>query len=570
MTYRRRRRVPIDPIMRSFSRTVAVCLAAVVAGCAGGVAPAVLPQPAPPPPDAVAIPVVATPPPVSSAAPAMDAISVVIARAESEFEAGHTMFERGRLVAARDHFNLAVEILLQHPGGARSDSRLQAAYERLVERVSAMDVLAIRDADGITESRTEPAAIDELLNAAMFDRPTPKATTAETVAADLAHTPRDVPIALNAKVLSYVELYQGRLREFVQAGLDRSQRYMPMIRSVFAEEGVPLDLAYVPLVESAFKTNALSRVSAKGMWQFMLPTAREHGMDQTWFLDERSDPEKATRAAAQYLKTLNGMFDGDWYFALASYNAGPGRLQRAVRSSKKTDFWEIAASTRYLPRETREYVPMILAAIIVAKSPELYGFRVTSAAPLVYETVEIPGALDLKYIAEWANLTVEDIQDLNPELRRTTTPMTPHALKVPIGTSAPILTGLESADALYRTFRFHTVKRGETVSSVARKYSVSTSSLREANNLSATARISIRQTLAIPTPSTSAIPAATAARPTVTSGAAASGARTYRVRQGDTLFSIARQFSTTVTQLKQLNGLRSDRIKIGDQLKVPR
>ena len=141
-----------------------------------------------------------------------------------------------------------------------------------------------------------------------------------------------MPIALNAKVLSYVELYQGRLREFMQAGLDRSQRYMPMIRSVFEDEGVPLDLAYVPLVESAFKTNALSRVSARGMWQFMLPTAQEHGLDQDWFLDERADPEKATRAAAQYLKTLQRMFDGDWQFALASYNAGPGRLQRAVRA----------------------------------------------------------------------------------------------------------------------------------------------------------------------------------------------------------------------------------------------
>jgi membrane-bound lytic murein transglycosylase D len=151
-----------------------------------------------------------------------------------------------------------------------------------------------------------------------------------------------------------VELFQGRLREFMQNGLDRAQRYLPMIQNVFRAEGLPLDLAYVPLVESAFKSTALSRVAARGMWQFMLPTAREHGLNQTWFLDERSDPEKATRAAAQYLKTLQGMFDGDWEFALASYNAGPGRLQRAVRQSKSTDFWQITASTRYLaPRDAR-------------------------------------------------------------------------------------------------------------------------------------------------------------------------------------------------------------------------
>jgi membrane-bound lytic murein transglycosylase D len=498
----------------------------------------------------------------------MDRVTLVVTQAEAEFEAGRAEFDRGRLVAAREHFDRAVELLLQHPGGARSDTRLQAGFERLLDRITALDVLAIREADGITEARSVPAAIDEVLNAAMFERPTPKATTAETVAADLEHTPRDVPIALNPKVLSYVELYQGRLREFMQAGLDRSQRYLPMIQGVFRSEGVPLDLAYIPLVESAFKTNALSRVSARGMWQFMLPTAQEHGLRQDWFLDERSDPEKATRAAAQYLKTLHSMFDGDWYFALASYNAGPGRLQRAVRQSRKTDFWAISSSTRYLPRETREYVPMILAAIIIARNPELYGFRVASAAPLAYEVVAIPGALDLKLIAEWADLTVEELQDLNPELRRTTTPMTVHELKVPVGTAAPIQAGLATADSHFRTFKFHTVKKGETVTSIARKYGVSSAALREANALSARARISVRQTLAIPSPSTTALPAAVAARPTVTSAAGSSAPRTYRVRQGDTLFSIARQFSTTVTLLKQLNGLRTDRIKAGDQLKV--
>ena len=143
---------------------------------------------------------------------------------------------------------------------------------------------------------------------------------------------------------------------------------------------MPLDLAYVPLVESAFKNNALSRASARGMWQFMPATGREHGLDQTWFVDERSDPEKATRAAAQYLKTLHKMFDGDWNLALASYNAGPGRLQGAIRRAKTSDYWKMTPTTRYLPRETREYVPMIMAAIIIAKNPALYGFEVGTAA----------------------------------------------------------------------------------------------------------------------------------------------------------------------------------------------
>jgi membrane-bound lytic murein transglycosylase D len=559
------------------SRLLVVCLAGWVSGCASQKAPVAAPPP-PPPPAPVLVeptPVVVAPPPVATPAP--DRIQLAINAAEREFTAGKTEFDQARLVAARDHFDRALDTLMNLPEGARGEPRLQAAFDRLLERISSLDVMALREADGIAEARSEPAAIDELLTASAFDRPTPKATTAETVAADLEHSPSDVPIDLNEKVLGYVELFQGRLRTFMQAGLDRGQRYLPMIQNVFRAEGVPLDLAFIPLVESAFKNTALSRVSARGMWQFMQPTAQEHGLNKfpgpnvSWFVDERSDPEKATRAAAQYLKTLSRMFDGDWNFALASYNGGPGRLQRAARSAKTTDFWKLSATTRYLPRETREYVPMILAAIIIAKNPELYGFTVASAAPLAYETVTIPGALDLKIIAEWAEITVEELQDLNPELRRTTTPMTAHTVKVPIGTAPMIQARLESAESLYRTFKFHTVKRGETVTALARKYGVSSKELREANGLSATARVTTRQTLMIPTRSTTSLPAASSGRPvTTTARATASTPQTYRVRQGDTLFSIARQFSTTTSELKRLNGLSSDRIKIGDRLTVRR
>jgi membrane-bound lytic murein transglycosylase D len=161
----------------------------------------------------------------------------------------------------------------------------------------------------------------------------------------------------------------------MQAGLDRGQRYLPMIRQYFRGRRRAARPGLRALVESAFKLNALSRASARGMWQFMLPTGKEHGLDQDWFVDERADPEKATRAAAQYLKTLNLMFDGDWAFALASYNAGPGRLQRAVKSSKSTDFWTISASTRYLPARNARVRRMIMAAIVVGRNPELYGFQ---------------------------------------------------------------------------------------------------------------------------------------------------------------------------------------------------
>jgi membrane-bound lytic murein transglycosylase D len=313
------------------------------------------------------------------------------------------------------------------------------------------------------------------------------------------------------------------------------------------------------------------------MWQFMLGTAQDHGLEQNWFLDERSDFEKSTRAAAQYLKTLNSMFDGDWNFALASYNAGPGRLQGAVRRSKTTDFWKITASTRYLPRETREYVPMILAAIIIGRNPTMYGFEVGSGAPMTFETVSVPDALSLATIAEWAGVTVADLQALNPELRRTVTPSGAHTLKVPVGTSPTIQTKLATTNPEYLKFQFHTVKKGETITSIARKYDITTTVLRDYNDLSRTARVKAKQTLAIPPRPARALPTASAARPTpaaTTASTAVTRAPTtpvvYRVRSGDTLFSIARQFDTTVDAIKRLNQLSGDRINPGDRLTVRR
>ena len=169
-------------------------------------------------------------------------------------------------------------------------------------------------------------------------------------------------------MLAYIELFQGRLHDFIEEGMKRGGKYLPMIQNVFRAEGLPLDLAYVPLIESAFKPNALSRAKAKGVWQFMAGTALENGLRRDWYIDERSDPEKATQAAAKYLQTLAKMFDGDWHLALASYNGGPGRLQKAIkRAGGVDDFWKLSAKAKLLPRETREYVPMILAAIVIAQ-----------------------------------------------------------------------------------------------------------------------------------------------------------------------------------------------------------
>jgi membrane-bound lytic murein transglycosylase D len=211
---------------------------------------------------------------------------------------------------------------------------------------------------------------------------------------------------------------------------------------------------------------------------------------------------------------------------------------------------------------------MILAAALIGRNPELYGFTVSPSVPLAYESVEIPGALDLKIIAEWAGIDVVDLRELNPELRRTTTPGVPHALRVPIGTAAPVRASLAGSEVTFRTFRTHSVRSGESLSVIARQYGTTVAELMEANGLRST-RLNIRQELVIPTRFTAALPSTAAAEP-VSSRAAAAGPATYRVRRGDTLSAIARQFSTTVSAIKQLNGLRSDVIRAGDLLRIRR
>jgi membrane-bound lytic murein transglycosylase D len=310
-----------------------------------------------------------------------------------------------------------------------------------------------------------------------------------------------IPIPLNQRVLDFISLFQGRLHDFMEDGMRRGSKYLPMIQSVLRAEGLPLDLAYVPLVESAFNPNALSRARAKGVWQFMQGTALENGLKSDWYIDERSDPEKATLAAANYLKTLAGLFDGDWHLALASYNSGPGRVQQAIKRGGRNDFWQLSAKPKLLPRETRDYVPMILAAIVIARNPAQYGFAFEKEEARPFETVNLSKPVDLSHIANWSGTTVDEIKALNPELRRKTTPIgeAQYALKVPAGTSTEIARRLdESAGADLLSLTWYTVKPGDTIPGIARKLRVTRADLQEANSLSRTARLAAGQKLIVP------------------------------------------------------------------------
>jgi membrane-bound lytic murein transglycosylase D len=519
----------------------------------------------------------------------VDPIAALIATSQKHFETGEAELKAGHLDKAREAFDRSVEVLLESPYGARTDARMREHFDRLIDRINAYEVTALAQGDGFAEKKYEAAPIDELLkNATTFPAPTADALTQATVKADLEHNAHDIPIPEQAKIFSYVEVFQGRLRDYIQESLERGSRYLPMIQNVFRAEGLPLDLAYIPIIESSFKTNALSKASAKGPWQFMKPTAQEHGLKTDWFIDERSDPEKATVAAAKYLKTLSNMFDGDWNMVLAAYNGGPGRVSRAIKKSGIDDFWQLSATPKYLPRETREYVPLIMAAMIIGRNPAQYGFDVIAAEAHTYDKVTLPRALDLRRLAEWAGTSVDEIQALNPELRRWTTPVKDrdYELKVPGGTAQRVLARLAEAPATdLASLKYYTVKRGDTLPLIARKLNVSKTDLAEANYLSVTARLVAGEKLMVPHEATvlmaaraeRGVPVADARRTVTTSGELAQATSSnrvrtvYQVKRGDTLASIARLFETTVASIKTWNPrLPGDRVTTGQRLTVYR
>ena len=541
---------------------------------------------------AAAKPVAVTPPPAPQPPPPQppaDPVVTLIGVSQKHFENGERELKLGHLDRARIEFDRAVDLLLESPYGARTDSRMREHFDRLIDRISAHEVSALAKGDGFAEKKYEPAAIDELLKIATFPKPDADKETKQAVEEDLARNEHDIPIPQNSRVLSSVELLQGRLRDYVQDSLTRGAKYLPMIQSVFRAEGLPLDLAFIPIIESGFKTNALSKAKAKGPWQFMVPTGRDHGLTTNWYIDERSDFEKSTVAAAKHLKMLAKMFDGDWHLVLAAYNGGQGRVLKAMKRAGTEDFWALTQTSKYLPKETREYVPLILGAMIIGRNPAQYGFELATAEPLAYDKVTVDRPIDLRRVAEWTGTSVDEIQSLNPELRRWTTPLKHpgYELKVPDGTAQTFRDRLsETNGEELASLKWHTVKRGETITTIARKVrgGVTASEIAEANNLSVRSRLRTGQELLIPRPPATVLaarsertaPSVVASRPvsgtaTVPDAVRASTRSSttyYRVKRGDTLFGIAQLYNTTVDKIKSWNRLRGNTISAGTRLLI--
>ncbi len=512
------------------------------------------------------------------ATPAMpspaDASARLIQEADGHLETGIKELREGHLNKAREEFDAAVDVYLTAPGGAYATPQLADAYRRTLDAIHLREIEALAAGDGFTEPLPEPASIDEVGELAVTEA-APSDETRRTAEEAVQAEINDFPVELNDRTLACIDLYQGRLRDWFSAALARGGRYLPQIREVFAAEGIPQDLAYLALVESAFKTNALSRAKAKGVFQFIPATGKRYGLQQDWWVDERSDPEKATRAAAKYLKDLYTLL-GDWNLALAGYNAGEYKVLRGISRYGTRDFWELARTRHAFRRETRNYVPMIHAAIVVAKAPEKYGFSVTPDPRLAYDIVAVAGPVDLRVVAECLATPIDDVRALNPELRRLATPATEsYSLRVPEGRGLQLSECLGAVPPEKRVqFRTHVVARGQSLYSVAKKYGIRTQDLADANGISTKKTLSTGTELIIPIePRPATIATRSAATTRARASLAIAAGRTafsYRIRPGDTLGTIANEYGTTVRELQSWNRLRSTRIAAGNLLTIYR
>jgi membrane-bound lytic murein transglycosylase D len=392
----------------------------------------------------------------------------------------------------------------------------------------------------------------------------------------------DLPVIVNADVTSLIDFYTGRYRERFGQALQRSTDYLEFIREELRRAEMPEDLAYLPLIESGFLPQVRSRARAQGMWQFMKGTAKVYELRVDSVIDERNDPYLATRAAVRHLQDLHAMF-GSWELVLAAYNSGAGRVQRAISRSKNgSDYWSIRKN---LPRETRNYVPAMWAALIVAKNPEAFSFPRLASTPLCLDRVRIEGAVDLEVLAENTGIPGDLLASLNPALVRRLTPADgKYELAVPCGFATCVSDTVAAIPVEARVRKLlHVVAKGDTPSGIARRYGSSVDALVAANGARILRSLRVGDTITVPRlgnpprePASrrSTRPATTTGKPSHRTspaggtGANAKGGRQYVVRQGDTLYDIAHRFGLSTEALQRRNDLKGSRIHPGEVLTV--
>jgi len=377
-----------------------------------------------------------------------------------------------------------------------------------------------------------------------------------------------IPIVINKKVQEEINRFTSIEREFFNQALVRSGKYRPKILAMLKEAGLPAELSWLPLVESGFKIRALSKARALGLWQFIPSTGYKFGLKRDEFIDERLDPEKSTKAAIAYLTELHKIF-GDWATVLAAYNCGEGRVLRIIRSQNVNyldNFWDLYGR---LPRETARYVPRFIATLQIINNPEKYGFDLSDLdTPDDYDTITVSKQIHLKSMAEKLDIPANVIYDLNPQLRYKISPNYPFEMKVPATKGEEflaIVNDISISPLPQRSFAFHQVRRGESLSTIARKYRTSVNAIAHANNIYRHNVIVAGNILKIPYRGS----ATTTQAATTIPRAYDRSAETHIVKRGDSLWIIARRYSTTTKALQELNNLPTTDLYIGQTLKLP-
>lgn len=376
----------------------------------------------------------------------------------------------------------------------------------------------------------------------------------------------EIPIILNKHVQKEIKRLTGSERKFLIQSLERSARYRPFIVSELKKAGLPEEISWLPLIESGFKIRALSHARALGLWQFIPSTGYKFGLNRNYYIDERLDPEKATRGAISYLKELHNLF-GDWTTALAAYNCGESRVLRIIRKQKINyldNFWDLYQN---LPRETSRYVPRFLATLHIVNNLEKYNIKVKDPLlPIAYKTCEIKKQVRLKDISKEIGVKASLLKDLNPELRYALLPPEAYQLKIPEEKVQIFLSKIDTIKTTYSPppmYVFHRVRKGETLSGIAGKYKTSLRAISNANNINRAHKIYAGKVLKIPSRSNGV------GKTMVASHRIAPGkTHSYTVKRGDNLWIIARKFSTTTKNIMASNNLSGTTLSIGQILHI--
>ncbi|HEX4594477.1 MAG TPA: transglycosylase SLT domain-containing protein [Bryobacteraceae bacterium] len=400
-----------------------------------------------------------------------------IVRAEDHFEAGRKLYQQGDFAAARREFDAAVDILLSTPENLPDRQKLERRLDQMVDRIYHYDLDRLGSGETQQEVVYDKPPLGGILEMTFPTDPNLRPKVKEEIEATVSQ----LPLEENDAVLSYIHYFSTeRGRKSLLAGLRHAGRYRALIQRVLDDEGVPQELIYLAQAESGFLPRARSYKKAVGMWQFVQFRGREYGLNQTAITDDRMDPERATRAAARHLHDLYVMF-GDWYLAMAAYNCGPGCVDHAVQRTGFADFWELR-DRNALPRDTKNYVPLILAITIMAKNPKDYNLEdVDLDPPVEYDTITVDSPTSLSLIADATDRPVTEIQELNPALMKPVAPAG-YQVRVPKGASSSVVMALDIIPAAHRAnWRIHRVTNGETLAEIAKHYATPVAAISTAN-----------------------------------------------------------------------------------------